>query len=143
MDPVNDGFEEGGHKQSGLGRLRGARGLADFQEIKTYVHFVPPSSDCHRRPDSKRLLQPRRHPRRDKRLGVPRSESPHLTEDAGLIAAEAAQDAGAVGRHVERACGGSRPVKSEPSGSSVAGRNGRESPDASKRFRLEIRGAAR
>jgi betaine-aldehyde dehydrogenase len=39
------GFEEGGYKQSGLGRLRGARGLADFQEIKTYVHFVPPAGD--------------------------------------------------------------------------------------------------
>ena len=39
---INNGFEEGGYKQSGLGRLRGAHGLADFQEIKTYVHFVPP-----------------------------------------------------------------------------------------------------
>lgn len=37
---VNDGFEEGGFKQSGVGRLRGARGIATFQEIKTYVHFV-------------------------------------------------------------------------------------------------------
>ena len=37
----NNGFEEGGYKQSGLGRLRGARGLADW-EIKTCVHFVPP-----------------------------------------------------------------------------------------------------
>jgi betaine-aldehyde dehydrogenase len=42
---INNGFEEGGFKQSGLGRLRGARGLADFQEIKTYVHFVPPAGD--------------------------------------------------------------------------------------------------
>lgn len=39
---INDGFEEGGYKQSGIGRLRGHRGLADFQEIKTYVHIVPP-----------------------------------------------------------------------------------------------------
>jgi acyl-CoA reductase-like NAD-dependent aldehyde dehydrogenase len=42
---INNGFEEGGFKQSGLGRLRGARGLADFQEIKTYVHLVPPAAD--------------------------------------------------------------------------------------------------
>jgi betaine-aldehyde dehydrogenase len=42
---MNAGFEEGGFKQSGLGRLRGARGLADFQEIKTYVHLVPPAGD--------------------------------------------------------------------------------------------------
>jgi betaine-aldehyde dehydrogenase len=39
---INNGFEEGGYKQSGLGRLRGARGLADFQKIKTYV-LVPPA----------------------------------------------------------------------------------------------------
>jgi acyl-CoA reductase-like NAD-dependent aldehyde dehydrogenase len=42
---MNAGFEEGGYKQSGIGRLRGARGLADFQEIKTYVHLVPPAGD--------------------------------------------------------------------------------------------------
>jgi len=40
---VNDGFEEGGYKQSGIGRLRGPHGLAAFQEIKTYVHAVPPA----------------------------------------------------------------------------------------------------
>ncbi|MGI8456767.1 MAG: aldehyde dehydrogenase family protein [Propionibacteriaceae bacterium] len=38
---VSDGFEEGGYKQSGIGRLRG-RGLSEFQEIKTYVQLVPP-----------------------------------------------------------------------------------------------------
>jgi betaine-aldehyde dehydrogenase len=42
---INNGFEEGGYKQSGLGRLRGVRGLADFQQIKTYVHLVPPTGD--------------------------------------------------------------------------------------------------
>ncbi len=42
---INNGFEEGGYKQSGIGRLRAARGLADFQEIKTYFHFVPPAGD--------------------------------------------------------------------------------------------------
>jgi betaine-aldehyde dehydrogenase len=42
---MNAGFEEGGYKQSGLGRLRGARGLADFQEIKTYVQIVAPAGD--------------------------------------------------------------------------------------------------
>lgn len=40
---INDGFEEGGFKQSGVGRLRGTRGIADFQEVKTYVHFAPPA----------------------------------------------------------------------------------------------------
>jgi betaine-aldehyde dehydrogenase len=40
---VNDGFEEGGYKLSGIGRLRGPHGLAAFQEIKTYVHAVPPA----------------------------------------------------------------------------------------------------
>ncbi len=42
---INAGFEEGGFKQSGIGRLRGPRGLADFQEIKTYVQLVPPVAD--------------------------------------------------------------------------------------------------
>lgn len=35
-----DQFEEGGFKQSGLGRLRGPRALEEFQEYKTYVHPV-------------------------------------------------------------------------------------------------------
>jgi betaine-aldehyde dehydrogenase len=41
---IHSGFEEGGYRQSGIGRLGGARGLAVFQEIKTYVHLVPPAT---------------------------------------------------------------------------------------------------
>ena len=37
-----DQFEEGGFKQSGLGRLRGHRAIEEFQEYKTYVHPVGP-----------------------------------------------------------------------------------------------------
>jgi betaine-aldehyde dehydrogenase len=40
---VNERFEEGGFKQSGIGRLRGSRGMEEFQEIKTYVHVAPPA----------------------------------------------------------------------------------------------------
>jgi betaine-aldehyde dehydrogenase len=36
---VVDQFEEGGFGQSGLGRLNGLRGLAEFQEHKTYVQI--------------------------------------------------------------------------------------------------------
>jgi acyl-CoA reductase-like NAD-dependent aldehyde dehydrogenase len=39
---VNDGFAEGGYKQSGVGRLRGPLAIADFQEAKTIVHSIPP-----------------------------------------------------------------------------------------------------
>ncbi|WP_019633426.1 aldehyde dehydrogenase family protein [Actinomadura atramentaria] len=35
---IRDQFEEGGFKQSGLGRLNGPRALAEFQEIKHLVH---------------------------------------------------------------------------------------------------------
>ncbi|WP_433209090.1 aldehyde dehydrogenase family protein [Nocardia sp. CA-107356] len=35
---VVDQFEEGGFTQSGMGRLNGLRGLAEFQEIKHMVH---------------------------------------------------------------------------------------------------------
>lgn len=38
---VVDQFEEGGFKQSGMGRLNGLRGLAEFQEIKHMVHPAP------------------------------------------------------------------------------------------------------
>ena len=39
---LNDGFAEGGYKQSGIGRLRGPLAIVDFQEAKTVVHSVPP-----------------------------------------------------------------------------------------------------
>jgi betaine-aldehyde dehydrogenase len=39
---INDGFAEGGYKQSGIGRLRGPLAITDFQEAKTVVHSVPP-----------------------------------------------------------------------------------------------------
>ncbi len=39
---INDGFAEGGFKQSGIGRLRGPLAIADFQEAKTVVHAIPP-----------------------------------------------------------------------------------------------------
>ncbi|MER5890068.1 aldehyde dehydrogenase family protein [Streptomyces sp. NPDC001941] len=38
---VHDMFEEGGFKQSGVGRLNGVRGLEEFQETKHYVHAAP------------------------------------------------------------------------------------------------------
>ena len=40
---LDDGFAEGGYKDSGVGRLRGPLGLAEFQEAKTYVEVVPPT----------------------------------------------------------------------------------------------------
>jgi acyl-CoA reductase-like NAD-dependent aldehyde dehydrogenase len=39
---INNGFEEGGYKRSGIGRLRGARGLADSSRSR------PTSTSCHR-----------------------------------------------------------------------------------------------
>src|SRR5580700_432539 len=41
---INDGFAEGGFKQSGVGRLRGPIAISEFQEAKTVVHSVPPVS---------------------------------------------------------------------------------------------------
>ncbi|KJK48608.1 aldehyde dehydrogenase [Lentzea aerocolonigenes] len=38
---VHDQFEEGGFKQSGIGRLNGVRGLEEFQETKHLVHAAP------------------------------------------------------------------------------------------------------
>ncbi|MFI9386681.1 aldehyde dehydrogenase family protein [Kutzneria sp. NPDC052558] len=37
---LDDGFAEGGYKSSGVGRLRGPLGLAEFQEAKTYVEVT-------------------------------------------------------------------------------------------------------
>jgi betaine-aldehyde dehydrogenase len=42
---LNDGFAEGGFKQSGVGRLRGPLALTDFQEAKTVVLAIPPLQD--------------------------------------------------------------------------------------------------
>lgn len=41
---LNDGFAEGGYKQSGIGRLRGPLAIVDFQEAKTVVHSIPPDA---------------------------------------------------------------------------------------------------
>jgi acyl-CoA reductase-like NAD-dependent aldehyde dehydrogenase len=41
---LDDAFPEGGYKQSGVGRLRGALALTEFQEPKTYVHVVTPAA---------------------------------------------------------------------------------------------------
>ncbi|MEU4093200.1 aldehyde dehydrogenase family protein [Streptomyces sp. NPDC026673] len=38
---VHDQFEEGGFKQSGMGRLNGLRGLEEFQETKHFIHVAP------------------------------------------------------------------------------------------------------
>ena len=39
---INDGFAEGGYKQSGVGRLRGPLAISEFTEAKTVVHAIPP-----------------------------------------------------------------------------------------------------
>ncbi len=39
---INDGFAEGGYRQSGIGRLRGPLAITEFQEAKTVVHAIPP-----------------------------------------------------------------------------------------------------
>jgi acyl-CoA reductase-like NAD-dependent aldehyde dehydrogenase len=38
---IVDQMEEGGFKQSGVGRLNGERALEEFQEIKHFVHPSP------------------------------------------------------------------------------------------------------
>jgi betaine-aldehyde dehydrogenase len=47
---VNDAFEEGGFKYSGIGRARGARAMEEFQEVKTQIRLVAPESAS--RPDT-------------------------------------------------------------------------------------------
>ena len=42
---INDGFAEGGYKQSGIGRLRGPLAITEFQEAKTVVHSIQPTGD--------------------------------------------------------------------------------------------------
>jgi acyl-CoA reductase-like NAD-dependent aldehyde dehydrogenase len=37
---VNDAFEEGGFKYSGIGRARGLRAMEEFQEVKTEIRVV-------------------------------------------------------------------------------------------------------
>src|SRR4029077_8547648 len=37
---VNDAFEEGGFKYSGIGRARGLRAMEEFQEVKTQICAV-------------------------------------------------------------------------------------------------------
>jgi len=44
---INDAFEEGGFKSSGIGRARGARAMEEFQEVKTQIHSVAPASVGH------------------------------------------------------------------------------------------------
>src|SRR6201987_1787713 len=39
---LNDAFEEGGFKYSGIGRARGARAMEEFQEVKTQIRVVAP-----------------------------------------------------------------------------------------------------
>jgi DNA-binding MarR family transcriptional regulator len=42
---INDGFAEGGCKQSGIGRLRGPLAITEFPEAKTVVRAIPPGQD--------------------------------------------------------------------------------------------------
>ena len=44
---LSDSYEEGGMKQSGLGRLRGAAALGEFQETKTVIQIVDGVAAAH------------------------------------------------------------------------------------------------
>jgi acyl-CoA reductase-like NAD-dependent aldehyde dehydrogenase len=46
---INDAFEEGGFKNSGIGRARGARAMEEFQEVKTQIHVVASAPTGHPR----------------------------------------------------------------------------------------------
>jgi len=46
---LNDAFEEGGFKYSGIGRARGARAMEEFQEVKTQIRVVAPMAVDHPR----------------------------------------------------------------------------------------------
>jgi len=46
---VNNAFEEGGFKYSGIGRARGARAMEEFQEVKTQIRVVAPTPVDHPR----------------------------------------------------------------------------------------------
>jgi betaine-aldehyde dehydrogenase len=37
---INDAFEEGGFKHSGIGRARGLRAMEEFQEVKTQIRVT-------------------------------------------------------------------------------------------------------
>ena len=46
---LNDAFEEGGFKHSGIGRARGPRAMEEFQEIKTQIRVIAPAPTDHPR----------------------------------------------------------------------------------------------
>jgi acyl-CoA reductase-like NAD-dependent aldehyde dehydrogenase len=46
---LNDAFEEGGFKSSGIGRARGLRAMEEFQEVKTQIRVVAPAPAGHSR----------------------------------------------------------------------------------------------
>ncbi len=41
---LSDAFEEGGFKDSGIGRSRGLRAMEEFQEVKTHIRAVTPAT---------------------------------------------------------------------------------------------------
>ena len=47
---LSDAFEEGGFKDSGIGRSRGLRAMEEFQEVKTHIRIVAPATAERPRP---------------------------------------------------------------------------------------------